>query len=149
MNQYISKKQIKWLAIEISVFLMTGIFSAMAAENIPVTLNKSNTTTDTNEYSNIKGTNVLKLHTTITGDIDQEYVNNHIKKTNGIYLFNKDTIIYAPKNNLVNSVIHIPISGKDIIIDATGKTLTFDGNENQDIGFIFNESKNKGKKNQY
>lgn len=142
MNQYVSKKQIKWLAIEISVFLMTGIFSAMAAENIPVTLNKSNTTTNTNEYSTIKETNLLKLHTTITGDIDQEYVNNHIKKTNGIYLFNKDTIIYAPKNNLVNSVVHIPISGKDIIIDAPGKTLTFDGNENQDVGFIFNESKN-------
>lgn len=141
MNQYISKKQIKWLAIEISVFLMTGIFSTMAAENIPVTLNNSNITTDTNKYLTIKETNLLKLHTTITGDIDQEYVDNHIKKTNGIYLFNKDSIIYAPKNNLVNSVIHIPISGKDVIIDATGKTLTFDGNENQNVGFIFNESK--------
>lgn len=145
MNQYISKKQIKWLAIEISVFLMTGIFSTMAAENIPVTLNNSNITTDTNKYLTIKETNLLKLHTTITGDIDQEYVDNHIKKTNGIYLFNKDSIIYAPKNNLVNSVIHIPISGKDVIIDATGKTLTFDGNGNQNVGFIFNESK----KNQY
>ena len=76
--------------------------------------------------------------TPITGDTDQEYVDHHVKKENGLYQFTKDTILKASANN-PSAMIQIS-SGKKVTVDASGKELHFDGSGKDNIFFVNNGS---------